>query len=164
MAQRNHLAVDLCADALVADFGVNHVGKINGGGATRKLEHAPFRRERVDFDRRQIDFQRGEKFSGFLKLLGPFDELAHPGDALVVIFRSWLAALVFPVRGNAFLRDAMHFLRADLYLERLAAVEHAGVERLIKIRAGNGDVVLEAAGDGAPDVVDDTESRVTIAL
>jgi len=68
------------------------------------------------------------------------------------------------VRGNTFLRDAVHFLRPDLHLERLAAVEHGGMQRLIKIRPGNGDVVLKSPGDGAPDVVDNAERGVTVAL
>ncbi len=145
-------------------FGVDHVSKIDRGGAARKFQDAAFGRKRVDLNGREIHFQRGEKFSGFLKLLGPFDELAHPGDALVVILRTGFAGFVFPVRGNTFFRDAVHFLRADLHLERLAAVEHGGMQRLIKIRAGNGDVILEPPGDGAPDVVDNAEGRVTIAL
>src|SRR5712692_9329357 len=164
MAQRNHLAVHLSPNTLVADLGVNHVGKIDGRGAARKLEHAAFRRESVDFDRSEIHFERGEKFSGLLELLGPFDELAHPGDALIVIFRRGLSRFVFPVRGNALLRDAVHFLRADLHLERLAAVEHGGMQRLIKIWSRNGDVVLEAARDGAPDVMDYAKRGVTVAL
>jgi len=148
MAQRYHLAVHLGADALVPHFGVDHVRKIDWGGAARKFQHAAFRRKGVNFDRGEIHFQGGEKFSGFLKLLRPFDELTHPGDALVVIFRSRLSGLVFPVRGNAFLRDAVHFLRADLHLEGLAAVEHGGMQGLIKIRAGNGDVILEPSWTG----------------
>src|SRR5258707_1080968 len=164
MAQRDHLAVYFCADALVSHFGVNHVGKIDRGGAARKFQHAAFRRKRLNLDRREIHFQRGEKFSRFLKLLRPFVKLTHPRDTLVVIFRGRLSGFVFPVRGNTFLRDAVHFLRADLHLEGLAAVEHGGVQRLIKIRAGNGDVVLEAAGDGTPDVVDHAERGVAVAL
>src|SRR6266702_7719960 len=73
MAQRNHLAVHFCADALVADFGVHHVCKIDGSSAARKLQHAAFRRELVDFDGGEIHFQRGEKFSRLLKFLRPFN-------------------------------------------------------------------------------------------
>src|SRR5713101_1991148 len=164
MAQRHHLSVHFCTDALVPYFRVDHVSKIDRSSAARKFQHAAFGREGVDLDRRKIDFQRGKKFAGFLKLLRPLDQLAHPDDALVVVLRRRLSGFVFPVRGDAFLRDAVHFLRADLHLERLAAVEHGSVQRLIKIRPGNGDVILEPPGDGAPDVVDNAEGRVTIAL
>ena len=143
---------------------MHHVCKIDRSGAARKFHHAAFRGERVNFNRGEIDFQRGKKFPGFLKLLRPFDELTHPGDALVVILRGRLSGFVFPVRGNAFLRDAMHILRADLHLEGLAAVEHGGVQRLIKIGPGDGDVVLEAAGHGMPNMVNDAKGRITVAL
>src|SRR6266446_3192702 len=164
VAQRNHLSIHLCAHALVADFGLNHVSKIDRSGAARKFHNAAFRSESVNFNRGEIDFQGGEKFSWFLKLLRPFDELTHPGDALVVILRRRLCGFVFPVRGNAFLRDAMHVLRADLHFEGLTAVEHGGVQRLVKIWPGDGDVVFESSGDWTPDVMDDAESRVTAAL
>src|SRR5213594_3489630 len=66
--------------------------------------------------------------------------------------------------GDAFLCDAMHILRADLHLEGLAAVEHGGMQRLIKIGPGDGDVVFESSGDGTPDVMDDAKSRVAVTL
>jgi len=65
------------------------------------------------------------------------------------------AGFVFPVRGDAFFRDAMHFLGANLDFELVAAFAHHGcVQRLIQIGAGHGDEVLDAAGDGTPDAVD----------
>jgi len=164
VAQRDHLAVHFGADALVADFGVHGVGKINWGGAPRQFQDASFGSEGIDLDGREIHFQGGEKFSGLLKFLGPLDELAHPGDALVIVIGGGLATLIFPMRGHAFFGDAVHFLRANLHLEGLAAVEHGGVQRLVKIRAGHGDVVFEAAGDGAPDVMDDAERGVAVPL
>jgi len=68
------------------------------------------------------------------------------------------------VRGNAFFRDAVHLLRADLHLKGLAAVEHGGMQGLVKIRPSDGDVILEASRDGAPDVVDHAKGGVTVAL
>src|SRR5260370_13187447 len=131
MTQRHHLAINLRAGTLMPHFGVHHVSKIYGRGAARKLQHAAFGRKRVNLHGREIHFQRGEKFSGFLKFLRPFDELAHPGEALAVFLRSQLSGFVFPVRGNALLREAVHFLGADLHLEGLAAVEHGGMQRLV---------------------------------
>ncbi len=56
----------------------------------------------------------------------------------------------------------MHFLGANLNFKRLAGVNHGGVQRLIEVRPGHGDVVLEAAGDGAPNLVNHAERCVTI--
>ena len=49
MPQRNDLAVHLCADALIADFGVNGVGKIDGRRAARQRHDVSLRREGVNF-------------------------------------------------------------------------------------------------------------------
>src|SRR5437016_6153579 len=43
-------------------------------------------------------------------------------------------------------------------------MQNRGMQRLIKIRPGNGDVVLEPSGDGAPDMMDHAERGVTVAL
>src|SRR2546422_4234220 len=55
----------------------------------------------------------------------------------------------------------MHFLRANLNFEWLAAMDDRGVQRLVEIRPRHGDVILETAGHRAPDVVNDAESGVT---
>jgi hypothetical protein len=105
-----------------------------------------------------------KEFAGLLEFLGPLDELAHPGDTLFVVIAAGFAAFVFPVGGNAFFGEAMHLLCADLNLEGLAAMQHGGVQGLVEIRARHGDVVLEAAGNRAPNVVDHAESGVTVAF
>ncbi len=58
----------------------------------------------------------------------------------------------------------MHLVRPDLDLERLAVErDDRGVERLIEVVLGDGDVVVELAGDRAPDAVDDAEGGVAVA-
>src|SRR5260221_7655162 len=68
------------------------------------------------------------------------------------------------MRGNAFLGDAVHLLRADLDFEGLPGVNHSGMQRLVQIGPRHRDVILEAPGDGPPDVVDDTQRGVTAAV
>ena len=94
----------------------------------------------------------------------PLNELAHPGDALVVVAGGRFAALVFPVGGDAFFRDAVHFLRADLHFKRLAAMQNGGMQRLVEIGPRHGDVIFEAARDRAPDVVHHAERGVAVSL
>jgi hypothetical protein len=53
------------------------------------------------------------------------------------------------VRGDALLGDAVHLVRADLHLDALAArADDRRVERLVHVRLGERDVVLEAPGTG----------------
>ena len=54
----------------------------------------------------------------------PLDQLPQPGDALIVLGGAAPAFFVFPVRRDAFLRDAVHFLGADLNFEMTAARAH----------------------------------------
>ena len=95
VAQRNHLAVHFCAGALMADFGMNGVSKIDGCCAAWQFQHSAFGRKRVNFDGREIDFQRGEKFARLFEFLGPLDQLAHPRDALIFVFGTGLPPLYF---------------------------------------------------------------------
>ena len=134
----------------MADLGVHGVGEIDRRGAARQDDDAALRREGVNLFGIQVDAQRGEKFAGLLHFLHPLDQMAHPDDALVV-GRDWtsVAALVFPVSGDALLGDAVHFLRADLNFEWLAGMNHAGVQRLVEVRPRHGDVVLEPTRDRA---------------
>src|SRR5215813_227209 len=164
VAQRDHLAVYFCADALMADFRVNGISKVDRSGAAGEFDDAPFWSEGVDFGGSEVNFERVQEFAGFLEFLRPLDELAHPDDALVVVTIDGLSVFVFPVGGNTFFRDAVHFLSADLHFKGLAAVNHRCVQRLIKIRTRHGDVVLETAGHGAPNVVNDAERGVATAL
>src|SRR5690606_17830495 len=75
------------------------------------------------------------------------------------------AFLVLPVRGDAFFSHAVHLLGADLHLDALAArANHRRVERLVHVRLGQRDVVLEAPWDGRPARMDRAEAGVTVRL
>src|SRR6185437_2940000 len=162
MAQRNHLAVHLGSDALMADFGVDQVREIDRSGAARQDDDASLGRKRIDLFGVEIHFERGQEFAGLFHLLHPLDELAHPDDAMIVGIRGRTAVFVLPVRGDALLGDAVHFLGANLNFERLAGVNDGGVERLIEVGARHGDVVFEAARDRAPNLMHNAQSGVTV--
>ena len=161
-AQRHHAAIDLGADAGVADFSVNGVGEVDGRAVGGNHDDFPLGREGVDLVGIEVHLQAGEEFVGVRHLLLPLDELANPVEALFVAGGDGVGAgLVFPVSGDAFFGDAVHFLGTDLHFELMAAVaDHRGVQRLIAIGAGDGDEVLDAAGDGTPECVDEAEDGV----
>ena len=71
--------------------------------------------------------------------------------------------LVAPVRRDADLADLVHGLGPDLDLERLAVQgDHGGVEALVEVRLGDGDVVVELAGDRPPQRVDHAQGGVAV--
>ena len=95
---------------------------------SRQFQHAPLGRERVHFHGRKIHLERRKKLARLLQFLRPLDQLPHPRDALIVVGRYRPPILVLPVRRNAFFRDAVHVLRANLNFKRLPAVNDRRVQ------------------------------------
>ena len=94
----------------------------------------------------------------------PVEQLAEPGELGVVLAVGLGAFLVAPVGGDPDLADLVHLVGPDLDLERLAVErDHGRVERLVEVVLGDGDVVVELAGDRAPERVDDAERGVAVA-
>ena len=162
--QRDDAAVHLRADAGVADGGVDGVGEIDGRRIARQDDHLAARREGVDLLAVQVHLEGGHELVGVPHLLDPLQQVAQPGDALVLFAAGVLAAfLVLPVRGDALLGDAVHLLGADLHFEGLpVGAHHRGVQGLIQVGARNGDEVLDAPGNGPPLVVDDAQGGVAV--
>ena len=153
--QRHQRAIHFRAAALISDFRVNRIREIDGRGAARKNDHTALRRKSVNLFGIEVHAQRGEKFARLLHFLHPLDQLPHPHDALVICLRKPCASIfVFPVRRDALLGNAMHFLRADLHFEGLACVDNRGVQRLVQVGPRHRDVILETAGNRRPDLVD----------
>src|SRR5260370_24520865 len=98
-----------------------------------------------------------------MQLLRALDELPHPGDALIVISRGGFSAFIFPVGGDSFFSDAVHFLCADLHFKRLAAMQASSVEGLVKVWVAHGNVIFEAAWNGAPNVMHHTGGSRTVS-
>ena len=64
---------------------------------------------------------------------------------------------------DPFFGDAMHFLGANLDFKLVPALgHHSGMQRLVKIRSRHGNEILDTAGHGAPDAVNQTENCITI--
>ncbi len=157
------MTVHFCADALIADFRVYGIREIHGSRASRKREHFSLRRERVHFLGIQVHLERGHELRRLLHFLDPFDQLPHPQDALIVGVGDVLAVFIAPVRGDALFGDTVHFLGADLNFKRLPRINYRRVQRLVEVWPGHGNVILEAAWNGPPHLMDYAERRVAIA-
>ena len=63
--------------------------------------------------------------------------------------------LIFPMRGNAALRNPMHLLRPNLKFDVFAfGTDHSRMDRLVQIGFWNRDVVFEPPRNRAPQRVD----------
>ena len=162
-AQGDDAAVDLGADGGVADLGVDGVGEVDGAGVLGQDDDLALGGEGVDLLGVQVDLEGRHELVGVGHLALPLHELANPGEAGFVLGGDVVAGLVLPVGGDAFLGDAVHLLGADLDLELVAAGrDEGGVQALVEVGARHGDEVLDAAGDGTPDGVEQAEDRVAV--
>ena len=101
----------------------------------------------------------------------PVEAAANPRDLLVnaLVVGAHVAlgvarALVEPVGRDTELGLLVHLARADLDLDGAClGAHHGGVEALVAVGLGRGDVVLETAGQRVPQRVHRTERRVAVA-
>src|SRR2546422_329612 len=111
----------------------------------------------------QVDLEELEKLLGRVGVLLQLDELAEPREVAVELVGGALAFLEEPVGGDAVLRRVVHVAGADLDLVQLPArPEHRRVQRLVAVRLGTRDVVLDALLERRPLVVDDAEDVVAL--
>ena len=83
--QRDNPAVYFGAHATVADFGVNGIGKVDGGGLARQDDHLAFGGEGVDLFGIEIDLEGGEELARIAHFLLPLQDVAQPGEAFLVL-------------------------------------------------------------------------------
>src|SRR5258706_6610748 len=116
----------------MTDLRVNAVGEIDRGRHARKGHDLSLRSERVDLVRIEVDLDHFEELAGILRLLLPLEDVAEPRDALRLPASGPGLLLVLPVGCDTLLRDPMHLVRPDLYLEGVSHVGHdGGVEGLV---------------------------------
>ena len=67
------------------------------------------------------------------------------------------------MRRDSLFGDQVHVPGPDLHLERLAFLrDDHGVQRLVEVRLGHGDVVLDPSGNRTPHLMNDAQRRVTV--
>jgi hypothetical protein len=162
LAQRHHDAVDPGTGATHPHLGVDGEGEVDGGGALGEVLHVALGRE-------DEDLLEGEPLlDGAVELHGVphrlvevhelFDELLEVTDLRLVRGGDDPAILVLPVGGDATLGHLVHLEGADLHLHALAAgADDRSVEGAVAVGLGEADVVSEAPGHGAPELVHEAE-------
>ncbi|CCJ85925.1 hypothetical protein BN133_2302 [Cronobacter dublinensis 582] len=146
ISKRHNSAADFRADAPVPDIAVDVVGEIERRGARGQVDHVAFRGKHVHAVIKDLASQFIEHFAGIGHLFLPGDKLTQPGDAIfvTVAHAACRAFFVFPVRRDPELRLFMHLFGANLDLDGFAAgAQHHGMNRLVAIRFGVRDVIVE---------------------
>ena len=136
------------------------VGKVDGGGAGGQGHDPALGGEDEDLVVKHIDFQGLDVFLGVRVLLA-FQKPPYP---LKVLLRAGAGALlVLPVGGNAVFRRLVHLPGADLHLKGNAlSADDRGVQALVHVGLGGGDIVLEPAGNQVEQVVDMAQHVVAV--
>ena len=140
------------------------VGKVQRRGAPGQRDHVALGREHEHLVREQVDLGQLAELAGIAHVALPVQDAPEPAQLLIQLVFVGAALLVPPVGGNAVLRGAVHLEGADLHLEGLALVDHGGVQRLVHVRLGHGDVVLEAARNLGPHGVHYAQHEVAVLL
>ena len=161
VVEAHHPPVDLGPHHGVADGGVDGVGEVDRGGPGGQVHHVPPGGKDKDLVGEEVHLQRVDELLGVGVLL-IFQQAANP---FVGPFAALLldALLVLPVGGHTVLVDSVHVVGADLHLEGDALLtDDGGVEGLVHVGLGGGDIVLKAAQDGLIDVVDNPQHVVAV--
>lgn len=159
-------AVDLCADHVVADVGMDAVSKVDRRRTGGEVYNIALRGEHKDLVGKEVDLHVMEEVLR-VGLLLALKESAYPRE-LVLIPRAHdgvraLAHLILPVRGNAVLGGVVHVPGAYLHLEGDAlGADDRGVHALVHIGLRRGYIVLEAPRHGLEHIMDDAEDVIAV--
>src|SRR5206468_2355062 len=115
--QRHHAAVDLRADASVADLGMHRIGEIDRGGAARKRDQITLGGKSEDLVLEHLELGVLEELLRPRGVIEDVQELAQP--AILRSLGLTRALLVAPVGGDTELGDLVHLAGADLHLDAL---------------------------------------------
>lgn len=157
--------VDFCADDAQTEIRVDAEGEVNGGGVDGHVEDVALGGEDEDLLAEEVHADGAEEVAGGDGVGGPVEELPAEvfegfglGDFLGAFF-------VRPVGGDAELGDFVHVAGADLDFDGVATwADDFGVEALVAVRLGGGDVVAEEALHGQEKGVGIAKSAVAVVF
>ena len=166
LAQRGQVAVNTTGHRGVADVGMNGVGEIHRRCPAGQFHNPAFGSEHVDFVREQVDLHVFDELHGVVGPLAHFHQPFHPAvhTGLVDVGNAGFLVLVHPVGSNTIVGDVLHFLGTDLDFNVHMHAEQGGVQRLVTIGLGHGNVVFEAPRQWLVQAVNGTQNAVTVVF
>ena len=163
-AQRHEAAVDLGPGAMMAHLAVDVEGEVQRRGAFGQFLHVTGRGVDVDLVLEQVQLERMHELARVRFVALALEDLAQPGELFQVLGVDPALFLVQPVRGHTVFGLPVHLFGTDLDLDALAfGPDDRGMQALVAVGLGHGDIVLEAPVHRLPLRVHQTEHRVTVA-
>ena len=149
----------------MTELGVDVVGEVERRRTFGQIDDAALRRDGVNALAEGFVFEL-VKDGVAPVVVAAFNHAPQPFDLLLELFAVAHAFFfVEPVRGDAQLGVFVHFAGADLHFDdAVFRADERGVQRLVAVGFGVGDVVVEFFGDGLPQFVDDGEGVVAVGF
>ena len=148
---------------------MNAVRKIDRSRSGRQVFDITCRGETIYTVREQIQIalEQIHELSVIRHISLPLQNLTQPGELFFfgpgIDLLTIGSLFIFPVRGNTIFCRLMHFIGADLDLERLTGrTDQCRMQRLVHIRLWHGDIILKSARDRFVHFVDHTKCRITV--
>ena len=127
--QRYHLAVNPGSHAVMSDFAMNTVRKIDRCRPFGKRLNLSFRGKHIDFVREKLEFYTAYKILRIFYFLVDFQKLPYPGKTLRFTFVNLSSFFICPVSSNTFISYSIHLLRSYLNFHSLAKrTDNAGMK------------------------------------
>ena len=164
MVNGHNAVVYLGADHPVSHGGMDGVSKVDDGCAGRQVDHIAAWGKGKHFFRQQVRLDIAEQVGGINAGTLAFQQLAHPSQAFVqpITAGGGNAGLILPVGSNAVFRVAVHLAGTDLHLKGDGfAANHGGVQALVAVGFGGGDIILEAVGQRVVHIMDQAQRGIT---
>ena len=133
---------------MITNVTVHGICKIQRTGSLGQLENVSTRRKDVHLIGEQVDLDVLNELQRVAGALLHFQQALNPlPRSGVGNTRPRFLAFIEPVSGDAVVGHIFHFVGSDLDFNGHAvhALQH-GVQRLVTVCLGNGDVVLELSG------------------
>ena len=161
--QRNDPPVHLCAHAMLAHFGVDSVGKIDGSGAFGEAFDLALGGENENFVLKQIEAHRINEVFRIGFLLKALHDAPEPFEFIEIALFLLVILFVAPVGGDPLLGHPVHLPGANLEFHALAPLSHhRRMQGLVEVRLGEGDIVLKAAGYRLPHRMEEAEHGIAV--
>ena len=160
--QGHHPAIDLGTCCLFPHLGMDFIGKINGHRILGQLPHRTIWGEDIDPLGENVILNRIDKGLGIARIHLQFDEIVDPLELFLAGSRI-SAPLVGPVGRNPVFSDLVHFLGPNLKFDWALWSVNRGMNGLVTIGLGIGNIVLETTWHRSPEFMNIAQHGIDIA-
>ena len=157
------LSVNLRSLHFIAHLRMYRIGKVNDGSSCGQRYNISLGGKRKNILGSKVALYGTHDLLNIVCFLLSLNYLSYPCKTAFKLVLALYALFVFPMGSDTVLGSVVHIQRSYLNLKGNAlSADNSGMKRLIHIRLGSSDVVLEAVGDRLIHIVNDTQSVIAL--